>query len=632
MDNTSDLNQGMSDEEYVKSVFPEAFQRGASPTTTPGVADSTTTAPDAHPATAAHAATPEYHPATGTKSDQDLANEDWGTYLKESAQNLPGSLKKQASNIGSALYNYDKTIPALIGLGTGAISKGAGYLGVEQDPQKKAEAEAGVDALVEDYTKRYKGILSGDTSGLSRTFHDDPASVGMDVATLAPGIGIAGRAVGMGEKAAIAAKAASLLDPIQASLAAAKQVSKVPGAIVRGTLAKTSGVDSTILKTIQNAGRYGTKEQLQAMQRHASKAADPMEMVDAAVNGVNRIKNDVSDEFVKDLGSLSTDQLDVTPALKAIDDARAHIGTYVDPGTGVVQPLSPSDSAILDQMESMIRGTGDTSAINLHKVKVAASNLLNGARGSPYLGSLGKVPAAIREAIGAVEANKPYLKAMDDYSNWLRELDDLKSIGAAGNRGATANKIAKLMKAMKDKRGKSLIDKIASTPEGANLPFMLAGSAMSNWLPKWATGMQDMLGYGLIGGTGYGLATMLSPHALAGVAAASPKVVGTGMKYVGKAQRLGDKVAPLTRAPVANALVQAGAVGMPPPLEGVQQAAGGRVGRKAGGRVGNPGDAAERLILAAERAKKSQGNATSALLQMPDEAITKALAVANEHI
>jgi hypothetical protein len=123
---------------------------------------------------------------------------------------------------------------------------------------------------------------------------------------------------------------------------------------------------------------------------------------------------------------------------------------------------------------------------------------------------------------------------------------------------------------------------------------------------------------------------MLSPHAIAGLAAASPKVVGTGMKYVGKAQKLGDKIAPLTSAPVTNILSQVGE--LPPPLEGVQQAAGGRIGRKAGGRVGDPGSAAEKLILAAERAKKSQGNATSALLQMPDEAITKALAVANEHI
>ncbi|NDG84675.1 MAG: hypothetical protein EBX52_06505, partial [Proteobacteria bacterium] len=60
--------------------------------------------------------------------------------------------------------------------------------------------------------------------------------------------------------------------------------------------------------------------------------------------------------------------------------------------------------------------------------------------------------------------------------------------------------------------------------------------------------------------------------------------------------------------------------------------AGGRIGRKAGGRIGAPGIAAEKLIVAAERAKKNQGGATSALLNVPDETITKALAVANEHI
>jgi len=60
--------------------------------------------------------------------------------------------------------------------------------------------------------------------------------------------------------------------------------------------------------------------------------------------------------------------------------------------------------------------------------------------------------------------------------------------------------------------------------------------------------------------------------------------------------------------------------------------AGGRVGRQSGGRVGNPGSVAEKLIRAAEQAKNRHSDGTSPLLDVPDEAITKALAIANEKI
>ena len=65
------------------------------------------------------------------------------------------------------------------------------------------------------------------------------------------------------------------------------------------------------------------------------------------------------------------------------------------------------------------------------------------------------------------------------------------------------------------------------------------------------------------------------------------------------------------------------------------EAAGGPVrARKAGGRIGrfdHPAVAAA-LILAAEKAKKGHGKTTEPLLNQPDEAITKALAIANEAI
>lgn len=61
------------------------------------------------------------------------------------------------------------------------------------------------------------------------------------------------------------------------------------------------------------------------------------------------------------------------------------------------------------------------------------------------------------------------------------------------------------------------------------------------------------------------------------------------------------------------------------------QASGGRVARASGGRIVHE-DAAEKLIRAAEIAKKSIGKQTETILEKPDEHVVQALAVANRHI
>ncbi len=61
------------------------------------------------------------------------------------------------------------------------------------------------------------------------------------------------------------------------------------------------------------------------------------------------------------------------------------------------------------------------------------------------------------------------------------------------------------------------------------------------------------------------------------------------------------------------------------------QAHGGRIGRKAGGRISHHYDAA-RLVKSAELAKKNLGQQTESILNAPDEHVVKALSVANKSI
>jgi len=64
----------------------------------------------------------------------------------------------------------------------------------------------------------------------------------------------------------------------------------------------------------------------------------------------------------------------------------------------------------------------------------------------------------------------------------------------------------------------------------------------------------------------------------------------------------------------------------------IAQANGGRIERKDGGAVIDPEKEAERLIGEVGKIRKQHSAKTHSLLDVPDEAITKALAVANAHI
>jgi len=61
-------------------------------------------------------------------------------------------------------------------------------------------------------------------------------------------------------------------------------------------------------------------------------------------------------------------------------------------------------------------------------------------------------------------------------------------------------------------------------------------------------------------------------------------------------------------------------------------ATGGRIERASGGRITNHASIAEKLVRAAEKAKKAQSQNTEALLDHSDDAIATALEVANKHI
>jgi hypothetical protein len=185
----------------------------------------------------------------------------------------------------------------------------------------------------------------------------------------------------------------------------------------------------------------------------------------------------------------------------------------------------------------------------------------------------------------------------------------------AGKNANMAATIAKMMKNFKNPTGGRLFGRLAETPSGRQLPYMLAGSAMHPYFPG---GMRNIVEYAMAYPS-----MLIHPAAPLGTfAASSPRIQGSVQYALGKASSAVPRAADV--APIGYQLEQA--------QEARGHADGGRAGYKSGGRILDHGSKADALVRAAESARKTISGTTEPLLDMPDEHVVKALAVAGDAI
>jgi hypothetical protein len=205
---------------------------------------------------------------------------------------------------------------------------------------------------------------------------------------------------------------------------------------------------------------------------------------------------------------------------------------------------------------------------------------------------------------------------MDSYAEDMDKIYQLTKDFSAGRNASMTTTIAKLMKSLKSRTGQSLFDQLVATRSGRELPYMLAGSAMHPYLPG---GIRNIAEYAMAYPSMF-----IHPEApLATFAASSPRIQGNLQYALGKASgtvpRIADRISPLGYQ-AEQAREERG------------HADGGRTGYKSGGRILDHGGKADALVRAAESARKAISGTTEPLLDMPDEHVVKALAVAGEAI
>jgi hypothetical protein len=553
--------------------------------------------------------------ATQPAQHEDYSKKGWGEVLTEGAGNFLPSAGNLIKNTASAVFQHPiETAKGIGQIGTGALSKIQGALGEQQDPEEKASQEAVLNSIWDHYKDQY-----GSEEGFKRAVATDPASIAMDIGSIAvPSLGTGLKAAGIGETALRAVNAARMVDPIQAATRLSGRVAS--GVVNKGiipavtkTQSIASGVPTSALDLIRTSAEAAKKDPaaLEAVQRGIATggegAGDALDMLDRATAEAHQT---ASAKFAADAPSLRTAPLPMNKIVDALDDLHNAVGY-----NPVRQSAIYTTGRNLNQINEVTRriraiqaDPSLTTAERLHVLKKSIDEAIGGTEGTTK-NQMQKIRSSVSETIK--DAAPQYENMMQ---GWMDLMDQIKNIrsGFGSDKMGDANRVARLLKSMANPEKMQILRGLSGTPSGKYLPHLIAGKLASDWLPSSSYMFKEAP---LAAGLAYALHPGLIPAAAAGAAMGSPRLAAMSQMAMGR----------IAGSPVMGAIAAA------PTIAGEYS---GRTedGYKRGGAVRGHDASADRLVREAERAKKALGEATEPLLQRPDEEIVKALTVANRSI
>jgi hypothetical protein len=564
----------------------------------------------------------------GEISAAEYAKMPWSEYLPRVAENVVPSTQKALEGFASAVMNPIDTATTIGEIGYGLGSKGVGAvgqaLGYDIDPAAKADREMMADALIENYKGRYGG---GEEGQFWKSLAEDPMSYAADVAS------VASLGAGSASKLGPISRVATNLDPVQAALnltgKAATTVGKLPPYALMAAQSAASGVPLKTLNIAREVGLSGDPAKVDAFM--TALKGNPNFTGDVA-QGLEKAIDDMAEEASN---AYMSSQATAFARSQPVDmttptAARETLYNMLNPNTVLRAPVTykPSDiqaaNDAIFQIDSALTHPSDTGRTiqELDVVKKNIDKLTKQIEDPSLRGRVNDLAASLVNSMA--DTDPAYGDMMRGWQEYKHQLNNVrKDFGTSMmSDAARARKVAR---AFNSKYGNEMFSKLEGTPSGQNLRYSIAGDAMSDLLGErlnsTIAGLGGPLAALAFGATHPGIAAAAIPGALA----SSPKLGAYSQYALGRAERAIND--PISRArgyvtaPVSNVASQVGAA--------VDE----REGRKAGGRVGMPHEAAaDQLVMAAERAKKGISKGTESLLDMSDNHIAHALEVANRSI
>lgn len=558
------------------------------------------------------------------QTDQDWEKMPWGQAIGMGIQNVPESAVRFGKGMVEPFMHPQETASALGELGKGAYSKLQGAFGVEQDPAEKAKKEAAINAAGEALKQQY-----GTEAGWKKSIATRPVETLGDISIpFTGGETLLGRAPGiLGEAGKLSGTIGAVTDPVRIAAKTPELAAKAVTTATAGPFWLKSGSSIEGLQQAAKAGMTGDEH----FWNHWSGMASPAELVDSVQGAVKTAQENRRSEYLSGM----KDQTKLTQPLQydLINDAVNKIRTDnttvggMPKNVGIQQALNEAEQ-LIGQWQNQKPVQGAHSITDMDALKRRVDELRSQyPKGSPEEAVLTGVRQSIYDTIAKQDSG--YAKIMQDYGNASDQLRDFKKTLGAGQNTATATSVQKLINAQSKGASKDLLKEIAEIDP--SIPARIAGTELHELMPQGLRGYLGTLG-GQLGVSGM-LGSIFHPAALASLLGSSPRVAG-GVQYglgtiLGRPATYAQKVE--KTIPAEARALSYGAGRAEEEQNPNQQSAGGRIGRASGGSVVSS-DKADRLIKAAESAKKAINSRTEVLLDQPDEKIASALAIAKRHI
>jgi hypothetical protein len=415
----------------------------------------------------------------------------------------------------------------------------------------------------------------GNYRNIKNTMANDLGGMALDVGTIvAPALGTVGRLGRTGEMVATAGRA---VNPVTLPQKTAALLEKAGGfvnrkavePIVSNTLGFTTGAEAGSIREAAKAG-YGSivggeeaasaakafQDQLRVNFKTGASPRDALDLAQSALENAKKAKIVAYNEGIaKGIGG-KTEILDFAPIDTAIGKA-AEVGSFKG------KTLSPSAQKVKEVIQGVVDDWRNSNPAEYHTaegldaLKRKIGNLayeedlaVLAKPGSPGSKIVGDVYNAVKQQI--VDKYPEYAEVMKDFMEADDLHNDVQRAFSLGDKASSDTAIRKLQSILRNNVSSNQSARPALAQyiidNGAkNLMPTLAGQSLSAPLPRGAA----RIATGVAGGTGFGIGgipALMNPLALAGLASTSPRLVGEGAYYAGKAAGVGRKALDASKA------------------------------------------------------------------------------------
>jgi hypothetical protein len=469
----------------------------------------------------------------------------WGGALNEARRNFIPSAGNLVKNVVTPILHPIQTGEALYDIGKGLVSKAAGAVGIDQDPEEKAKTEATADAVGQFFKDRYGGV-----DEFKNTLAHDPVGLIADLsAALTGGSTLAARAPGIvGRAAQVAGKVGNVVDPILAA-------GKVAGKAGSAGLHLVTGLGDNVMETAAKAGAQGNRAFLDNMRGNVA----PTEVIDLAKSALTQMRNERSAAYKAGMAGVKADPtvLDYTPINDALTDAASNVNFNGIAKSKKAAKTLDKINKVVQEWQSQPAGTPFHTAEGFDALKQAIGEI----RQSTDPGTLSRniADSVYNATKGTIVKQAPiYADTMLGYSDASEKLNELMKTFSLGEKASPDTSLRKLQSVTRNNvntnygQRTKLMDDLAKY-EPDLLPA-LAGQATSTILPR---GLARLGAHGVLGAG----AAYMSPATLPLVLASSPRLAGETAYKVGQGlgalktagNRVGAQFAPSLRSSLQTA-------------------------------------------------------------------------------